>query len=272
MSVGSHSPVLLDTAVDSLKVRAEGVYVDCTFGRGGHSREILRRLGRRGRVIALDRDPAAIAAHGEIDDERLQLTHSIFSRLHEMLRECGATRVNGILLDLGMSSPQIDDAARGFSFRFDAPLDMRMDTSRGATAAEWLAGADARELVVVQGAQRFEHSHDIAMRNAEFGEHLLGQHRRMLLFRNVILVVFAVMKFARVVKQRDQDRKERIDSFHSGYPVGDGRGAPRMLEQKLRRGLIGLAIETCLGIDEHPFDAGVKAGKVRFQDVSNVIH
>ncbi|MDO8597323.1 MAG: 16S rRNA (cytosine(1402)-N(4))-methyltransferase RsmH, partial [Sulfuricaulis sp.] len=158
MSAGSHSPVLLDAAVDSLKVRSDGVYVDCTFGRGGHSREILARLGRRGRLIALDRDPAAIAAHGEIDDERLQLTHSNFSRLRAVLDACGAMPVDGILLDLGVSSPQLDDAARGFSFRRDAPLDMRMDTSRGATAAEWLAGADARELREVirnYGEERF---------------------------------------------------------------------------------------------------------------------
>ena len=158
MSVGSHSPVLLHVAVDSLKVQADGVYVDCTFGRGGHSREILVRLGRRGRVIALDRDPAAIAAHGEINDERLQLAHSSFSRLHEVLHECSATQVNGILLDLGVSSPQLDDAARGFSFRFDAPLDMRMDTSRGTTAAEWLAAVDERELREVirnYGEERF---------------------------------------------------------------------------------------------------------------------
>jgi len=141
-----------------LKVRADGAYVDCTFGRGGHSREILARLGRRGRLIALDRDPAAIAARGGIDDERLQLVHASFSRLREVLRERGATLVDGILLDLGVSSPQLDDAARGFSFRFDAPLDMRMDTSRGATAAEWLANADElelREVIRNYGEERF---------------------------------------------------------------------------------------------------------------------
>ncbi len=158
MSSGSHSPVLLDAAVESLKVRADGAYVDCTFGRGGHSREILARLGRRGRLIALDRDPAAIAARGGIDDERLQLVHASFSRLREVLRERGTTLVDGILLDLGVSSPQLDDAARGFSFRFDAPLDMRMDTSRGATAAEWLANADEldlREVIRNYGEERF---------------------------------------------------------------------------------------------------------------------
>ena len=158
MSVGSHSPVLLEAAVDSLQVRQDGIYVDCTFGRGGHSREILARLGRRGRLIALDRDPAAIAVHGGIDDERLQLAHERFSRLREVLRARGVTQVNGILLDLGVSSPQLDDAQRGFSFRFDAPLDMRMDPSRGATAAQWLADADERELREVirnYGEERF---------------------------------------------------------------------------------------------------------------------
>jgi len=158
VSAGSHSPVLLDAAVDSLKVRGDGVYVDCTFGGGGHSREILARLGRRGRLIALDRDPAAIAARGEIDDGRLQLVHERFSCLREVLRARGVTQADGILLDLGVSSPQLDDARRGFSFRFDAPLDMRMDTSRGATAAQWLADADERELREVirnYGEERF---------------------------------------------------------------------------------------------------------------------
>ena len=158
MSPGSHTPVLLDAAVDSLKVRADGVYVDCTYGRGGHSRKILARLGKRGRVVALDRDMTAIAAHGEIDDERLHLMHSNFSRLRAALHEQGVARVDGILFDLGVSSPQFDDAMRGFSFRFDAPLDMRMDTSRGATAAEWLAGVDERELREVirnYGDERF---------------------------------------------------------------------------------------------------------------------
>ncbi len=158
MSPGSHAPVLLEAAVDSLNVRVDGVYVDCTFGRGGHSREILTRLGTGGRVIALDRDPAAIAARGEIDDERLQLVHSRFSYLHDVLHDRGIAQVDGILLDLGVSSPQLDDAGRGFSFRHDAPLDMRMDTSHGPTAAQWLAQADERELREVirnYGEERF---------------------------------------------------------------------------------------------------------------------
>ena len=158
MSAGSHSPVLVHAAVDSLKVRPDGIYVDCTFGRGGHSREILARLGTRGRLIALDRDPAALEARGEIDDERLQLVHESFGDLCEVLRAHRVARVDGILLDLGVSSLQLDDARRGFSFRFDAPLDMRMDTSRGATAAQWLAGVDEqelREIIRNYGEERF---------------------------------------------------------------------------------------------------------------------
>jgi len=158
VSPGSHSPVLLHEAVDNLKVRADGIYVDCTFGRGGHSREILARLGTRGRLIAMDRDQAAFAARGEIDDERLQLVHENFGDLHKVLRAHRIAQVDGILLDLGMSSLQLDDARRGFSFRFDAPLDMRMDTSRGATAAEWLAVADEqelREIIRNYGEERF---------------------------------------------------------------------------------------------------------------------
>jgi 16S rRNA (cytosine1402-N4)-methyltransferase len=158
VSQGSHLPVLLHAAVDGLNVRADGVYVDCTFGYGGHGREILARLGKRGCLIALDRDPAAIAACGEIDDDRLQLTHESFSNLREVLRARRVTHVDGILLDLGVSSPQLDDAQRGFSFRFDAPLDMRMDTSRGTTAAQWLACADEwelREVIRNYGEERF---------------------------------------------------------------------------------------------------------------------
>jgi len=158
VSPGSHSPVLLHAAVNSLKVRPDGIYVDCKFGRGGHSREILARLGTRGRLIAMDRDQAAFEARGEIDDERLQLVHENFGDLRKVLRAHRIAQVDGILLDLGMSSLQLDDPRRGFSFRFDAPLDMRMDTSCGATAAEWLAGADElelREIIRNYGEERF---------------------------------------------------------------------------------------------------------------------
>jgi 16S rRNA (cytosine1402-N4)-methyltransferase len=158
VSLGSHTPVLLQAAVEGLKVRADGVYADCTFGRGGHSRGILASLGQRGRLIALDRDPAAIAVRGGIDDERLVLVQRSFSGLRDVLRECEVAHVDGILLDLGVSSPQLDDGARGFSFRIDAPLDMRMDTSSGATVAEWLAIADEqeiREVIRNYGEERF---------------------------------------------------------------------------------------------------------------------
>ena len=158
MSEGSHTAVLLEQAVDGLKVRSDGCYVDCTFGRGGHSRLILARLGRAGRLIALDRDPQAVAAGGEIDDGRFRMLHGRFSRLAELAEEAGVTRAHGILLDLGMSSPQLDDPARGFSFRFDAPLDMRMDAGAGVTAAEWLANAaetEIREVIKNHGEERF---------------------------------------------------------------------------------------------------------------------
>ena len=139
MSVGSHATVLLEEAVDGLNVRADGIYVDCTFGRGGHSRLILARLGEGGRLIAIDRDLDAVRAGGEIGDRRFSVVHGTFGQLREIAVCAGVTGVDGILLDLGVSSPQFDNAARGFSFRRDGPLDMRMDTSRGETAGEWLA-------------------------------------------------------------------------------------------------------------------------------------
>lgn len=158
MSEGSHTAVLLEQAVDGLKVRGDGCYVDCTFGRGGHSRLILARLGSAGRLIAFDRDPHAVAAGGEIDDGRFRILHGRFSRLAELALAAGVTVADGILLDLGMSSPQLDDPARGFSFRFDAPLDMRMDAGGGVTAAEWLAHAaetEIREVIRNHGEERF---------------------------------------------------------------------------------------------------------------------
>ncbi len=158
MSLGSHTAVLLERAVEELKVRADGLYVDCTFGRGGHSRLILSRLGNRGRLIALDRDPDAVSAGEMIDDERFTMLHGAFGRLAALLRQAGVERADGILLDLGVSSPQLDDPARGFSFRFDAPLDMRMDTRGGFTAAQWLASApesEIREVIRNYGEERF---------------------------------------------------------------------------------------------------------------------
>jgi 16S rRNA (cytosine1402-N4)-methyltransferase len=157
----AHAPVLVEEAVDGLDVRSAGVYVDCTFGRGGHSRLILARLGPDGRLIALDRDPEAVRAGAEIDDPRFTIIHGAFGQLAGRLRAIGITHVHGILLDLGVSSPQLDAAHRGFSFMRDAPLDMRMDTTQGATAAEWLATAseaEIREVIKTYGEERFAKS------------------------------------------------------------------------------------------------------------------
>ena len=157
-AVQSHVSVLLTEAVNALAIRADGLYVDATFGRGGHSRAVLERLGAAGRVIAFDRDPAAIAAGRALNDPRLTLVHSAFSALDEELEHLGVAAVDGVLLDLGVSSPQLDDAARGMSFRFDAPLDMRMDTTQGESAADFLARASVDELTEVirtYGEERF---------------------------------------------------------------------------------------------------------------------
>jgi 16S rRNA (cytosine1402-N4)-methyltransferase len=158
VSEGSHETVLLEQAVDGLNVRAEGVYIDCTFGRGGHSRLILMRLGKAGRLVALDRDPEAVRAAAEIRDGRFSIVHGAFGQLRELMAHAGVSRADGIILDLGVSSPQFDDAARGFSFRFDATLDMRMDTSRGITAGQWLEQApesEIREVIKNYGEERF---------------------------------------------------------------------------------------------------------------------
>ena len=157
-----HITVLLDEAVGALVTAPEGLYVDATFGRGGHSRGILARLAPAGRLIAIDRDPQAVqSARDDVDlaaDARFTIAHTSFSQLPATLAAHGVDRVDGVLLDLGVSSPQIDDPARGFSFRFDGPLDMRMDTTRGESAAEFLARADERHIAEVirdYGEERF---------------------------------------------------------------------------------------------------------------------
>ena len=155
---GTHVTVLLDKAVESLAIKADGIYMDATFGRGGHSRHILSVLGQSGRLVALDRDPQAIAAGAAIADARFQLVHRAFGELAEAAGEAGVSGVDGVLFDVGVSSPQIDDGERGFSFRHDAPLDMRMDTTQGETAAEWLARAEMRDITEVirnYGEERF---------------------------------------------------------------------------------------------------------------------
>jgi 16S rRNA (cytosine1402-N4)-methyltransferase len=153
-----HTTVLLNEAVEALVTQPDGIYVDGTFGRGGHSRAVLALLGPAGRLVAFDKDPEAIAAAQEITDPRFAICHASFDSMAEELAARGISQVAGVLLDLGISSPQIDNGERGFSFRFDAPLDMRMDTTRGETAAEFLARADVREITEVirdYGEERF---------------------------------------------------------------------------------------------------------------------
>ena len=157
-----HTSVLLDEAVEALlhqpqpapAVAAAATYVDATFGRGGHTRRILARLGPQDRLIAFDKDPEALAAAASISDARFSIRHQGFARLAEL----APASVAGLLMDLGISSPQIDNPARGFSFRFDGPLDMRMDTTRGQSVAQWLALAETDNIAQVirdYGEERF---------------------------------------------------------------------------------------------------------------------
>jgi 16S rRNA (cytosine1402-N4)-methyltransferase len=159
---GLHTTVLLHEAIDALVTQPDGIYVDGTFGRGGHTRELLSRLGPGARVIGIDRDPVAVAAARDgpdaVRDPRFEIVHASFAQLPAALAERGIGKITGLLLDLGVSSPQIDTPERGFSFRFDGPLDMRMDTTRGETAADFLARADERHIAEVirdYGEERF---------------------------------------------------------------------------------------------------------------------
>lgn len=154
-----HFTVLLDEAVNGLNIRPDGIYIDGTFGRGGHSRLILSQFGEEGRLLAIDRDPQAIAVAKTIDDPRFSIIHGPFSALGEYVADRDLIgKIDGILLDLGVSSPQLDDAERGFSFMRDGPLDMRMDPTRGQSAAEWLQTAEEADIAWVlktYGEERF---------------------------------------------------------------------------------------------------------------------
>jgi len=153
-----HRTVLLEEAVNALVTRADGLYIDGTFGRGGHSRAVLAKLGEAGRLIAFDKDPLAIATAQQVGDPRFEIVHESFASLRDAMGERGVGRVSGVLLDLGVSSPQFDDPERGFSFRADGPLDMRMDPTRGESAADWLARATVQEMTEVirdYGEERF---------------------------------------------------------------------------------------------------------------------
>jgi 16S rRNA (cytosine1402-N4)-methyltransferase len=168
-----HRPVLLSEALEALAVRADGAYVDGTFGRGGHSRSILGKLGPAGRLIALDRDPDAEKAARSVADPRFHFLRSTFGALAQALDAANVPVADGMLFDLGVSSPQIDDPARGFSFRADGPLDMRMDPDSGMSAAEWLATAEEeqiREVIRDYGEERFAKQIAAAIVAARGGE------------------------------------------------------------------------------------------------------
>jgi 16S rRNA (cytosine1402-N4)-methyltransferase len=153
-----HTPVLLHETIQAIVTRTDGVYLDGTFGRGGHARALLERLSPTGRLIALDKDPQAVQAASAITDPRFAIVHSAFSCMADVMADLGVHALTGVMLDLGVSSPQIDTPERGFSFRFDAPLDMRMDTTRGETAADFLLRADERQIATVirdHGEERF---------------------------------------------------------------------------------------------------------------------
>jgi 16S rRNA (cytosine1402-N4)-methyltransferase len=155
-----HQTVLLREAVDALVTTPSGFYVDGTFGRGGHSRYLLSRLSGDGRLLGVDKDPLARAEAEKlaVGEPRFEFYHGSFAQLPHQLRRMGIDAVDGILLDLGVSSPQLDDGERGFSFLQDGPLDMRMDTSTGETAAQWLSYADEGDIAAVlkeYGEERF---------------------------------------------------------------------------------------------------------------------
>ena len=158
-SSSEHITVLLHEAVDNLLQKTDGIYIDGTFGRGGHSRLILSKLSENGRLIAVDRDPRAIAEANKIQDPRFQIQHNNFSAIAQICQQLDLVgKVDGILLDLGVSSPQLDEAERGFSFMKDGPLDMRMDTSKGLSAEQWLAQVSEQDLAWVLktfGEERF---------------------------------------------------------------------------------------------------------------------
>lgn len=158
----SHISVLLNESVTALAIKPDGTYIDATFGRGGHSAQILAALGEQGRLIAFDRDPQAIAAAQRYkDDPRFTIIHEPFGEMVQVIEGMSLKgKIDGVLMDLGVSSPQLDDASRGFSFMKDGPLDMRMDTSRGQSAADWLATAEEQ---------------DIAQVIKEFGEEKFGK-------------------------------------------------------------------------------------------------
>jgi len=170
-SAGAHQSVLLAEAVAALNVKPGGTYVDGTYGRGGHSKEILKRLQGSGLLLAFDKDPEAVRYAEQFIDPCFSIIHSSFTEIQKVLDERGISKVDGFLIDLGVSSPQLDDASRGFSFQKDGPLDMRMDTEHGLSAAEWLADATEEEIsrvIYLFGEER--HAKKIARAICKFRE------------------------------------------------------------------------------------------------------
>jgi 16S rRNA (cytosine1402-N4)-methyltransferase len=157
----THQPVLLNEVIEQLNIKPDGIYVDATFGRGGHAGAILQRLNVKGRLLVIDKDPLAIAAAEKLKDDRVQIRQGSFANLQEWVEQLNLVQqIDGVLLDLGVSSPQLDDAARGFSFLKDGPLDMRMDTSHGIDAATWINTARNEEIAQVlkeYGEERFSY-------------------------------------------------------------------------------------------------------------------
>lgn len=151
VAASDHTSVLLKESIEGLNIKADGIYIDATFGRGGHSRAILNRLGPKGRLIAFDRDPAAIQASRPFtNDQRFSIHHIAFADMHDIVERIDLNdEIDGVLMDIGVSSPQLDQAQRGFSFQQDGPLDMRMDTSSGQSAADWLNSASLEEITEV---------------------------------------------------------------------------------------------------------------------------
>ena len=211
-----HVPVMLAEALEGLRVKADGTYLDGTFGRGGHARAVLERLGPQGRLLLMDQDPEAIARASEefAADARVAIRHSSFARMAEW--DEVRAGLDGVLLDLGVSSPQLDDPARGFSFQNDGPLDMRMDPTRGSSAAEWLATADEQEIADVlwrYGEERM--SRRIARAIAE-----TGRERRLATTRELATVV------ERAIGRRERHKHPATRTFQAlRIQVNDELGA-----------------------------------------------
>lgn len=198
-TVYQHITVMLHEAVEALNIRADGIYVDGTFGRGGHSRLILSKLNEQGRLIVFDKDPQAIAVATALaeQDKRVSVVHDGFSALQTALNALNIQKIDGVLLDLGVSSPQIDDGSRGFSFRFDAPLDMRMDTTRGLSAAQWLAVASEQEI------------HDVIKHYGE--ERFSRQIARSIVEQRVIEPIVSTGQLAKLVAGQVKTRERGQD-------------------------------------------------------------